>query len=139
MKVTGPSSGSPGAAPSAGTGKTEGKTEVGAEPASKTEGKTEGSGKAFAQKLGGAESTTHSAPGALSAQKSSATADIAADLQAGRLQPKAAVQKLLDQVLARQVGADAPPAFREKVRAALQETLENDPLLSEKLRSLDNR
>ena len=43
---------------------------------------------------------------------------------------------MLDHVLAQQLGPDAPPAVRDQVRAALQETLENDPLLADKLRAL---
>ncbi len=65
-----------------------------------------------------------------------ATAAIAGDLDAGRLSPAAAVDRILEQVLAQQVGADAPPAVRERVRAALQDALENDPLLAEQLRRL---
>ena len=65
-----------------------------------------------------------------------AVSDLAADLQAGRLTRDGAVQKLLDRVIARQVGADAAPAVREKVRAALADALESDPLLAEKLKSL---
>ena len=65
-----------------------------------------------------------------------ATTAIAGDLDTGRLTPAAAVDRVLEQVLAQQVGADAPAAVRERVRAALQDALENDPLLAEKLRRL---
>ena len=64
------------------------------------------------------------------------TAALARDLEAGRLTPAAAVDQILEQVLAQQVGPDAPAAVREQVRAALKDALENDPLLAEQLRRL---
>jgi hypothetical protein len=65
-----------------------------------------------------------------------AVSDLAADLQAGRLTPRAAVAEVLERVVAHQVGDDAPLAVRERVRAALEEALETDPLLAEKLKAL---
>jgi hypothetical protein len=141
MKVTGPNSG-------AGSPDT-GKTGVGrAEEAGKPQGKPgvaepESAGKAFAETLSGpkADSTKTNPARAIAEAKPAGAltgvADIAADLKAGRLQPKAAIEKVLDQILSRQLGADAPAGVREKVRAALQETLESDPLLAEKLRDLE--
>jgi hypothetical protein len=102
-------------------------------------GRAEGTGgAAFAEKMNAAapasgQPAVDGARGPVDA----ATAAIAADIKAGRLTPGAAVEKLLDQVVAKQLGADAPAALREKIRAALQETLQDDPLLAEKLASLE--
>jgi hypothetical protein len=63
--------------------------------------------------------------------------DLAADLDAGRLTPSGAIDKILDRVLARQVGPEAPAAVREQVRMALQEAIASDPMLADKLRQLD--
>lgn len=59
--------------------------------------------------------------------------DVAADLRTGKLSPQAAIEKVLERVMSQQLGADAPPAVRERVRTALQDALESDPLLLEKL------
>lgn len=64
------------------------------------------------------------------------TTDIAADLRSHRLTPRASVEKIIERVVDRQVGPDAPAAVRESVRTALEDALENDPLLAEKLRQL---
>ena len=108
---------------------------VGATDASSAAGRTEGSGRAFAEKLAAAGSPPGAAPAARPAELNP-TATIASDLHAGRLTPAAAVDRILEQVLDQQVGADAPAAVREQVRAALQDALENDPLLAEQLRRL---
>jgi len=65
-----------------------------------------------------------------------AIGDLAADLQAGRLTRDGAIEKLVDRVIAQHAGPDAPPAVREKVRAALADALDGDPLLAEKLKAL---
>ena len=57
-------------------------------------------------------------------------------MQAGKLTPETAVDKLLDRVVAQQVGPDAAAAVRDRVRAALRDALESDPLLAEKLERL---
>lgn len=62
--------------------------------------------------------------------------DLAADLKAGKLAPRAAIDKIVDRVVARQIGPETPAAVRDQVRAALQEAVESDPLLAEKLRQL---
>ncbi len=61
---------------------------------------------------------------------------IATDLHAGRISAAAAVDKLVQQVLDRQLGAGAPAAIRSKVEAALRDALESDPLLGDKLKAL---
>jgi|SRR4051812_30911538 len=63
-------------------------------------------------------------------------ADIAADLRAGAISPEAALDRVIDRVLAQQVGPDAPSAVRAQVAAALRQALEDDPLLAQKLRAL---
>jgi hypothetical protein len=65
-----------------------------------------------------------------------AVGDLVADLRAGKISPQAALEKVIDRVLAQQVGPDAPPAVRERVGAALRQALEDDPLLADKLRKL---
>lgn len=142
MKVSGPNAGPGVGAPegAAGTGPDEAAGPVGGTDktgAADAIERTEDAGRAFAEKLAAAGSP----PAAASATPArpaelSATAEIARDLDAGRLTPAAAVDRILEQVLAQQIGADAPAAVREKVRAALQDALENDPLLAEKLRRL---
>jgi hypothetical protein len=137
MKVTGPNAGPPGTgSDTAATGV--GEADAGAKPDAARA--AEGSGQAFAEKLAGIapEAAAPAAGAASGAQRAAAipTAQIAADLQAGRLQPAAAIEKLLDEVVSRQLGPDVPAAVRDQLRATLRETLESDPLLAEKLRSL---
>jgi hypothetical protein len=43
---------------------------------------------------------------------------------------------VVERVIDRQLGAGAPAAVREKLRASLRDALENDPLLAEKLKAL---
>ncbi len=159
MKVSGPNSGpgigapdaASGAGPDEPAGAAEGAAEgaanvgssagVGATDASAAVGRTESSGRAFAEKLAAAGPPSGPTPTAAPAAPARpperpATSAIAGDLDAGRLTPGAAVDKMLEQVMAREVGPDAPAAVRERVRAALQEALENDPLLAEKLKRL---
>ena len=62
--------------------------------------------------------------------------DLAADLRAGRLTPQAAIGKVLERVVEKQVGPGAPPQVRDRIREALQDALESDPLLAEKLSRL---
>jgi len=131
MKVTGPSSGPPGAPPGAGGADQVKKPDAGTGAA-----RTEGSGKAFAERMDGAAPAHEAAVARTQRPLDAAAAQIAADLRAGRLQPREAIEKVLDRVVTSQLGADAPAAMREKVRAALLETLESDPLLAEKLAEL---
>ena len=148
MKVSGPDSGAGLVPPDGATG---------AEPAGATEGQpsdasgaqpTEGAERAFAETLaatptGGPAATSPFATSPFATSPSGpapgahATGAIAAELDAGRLTPAAAVERVLEQVLARQLGNEAPAAVRERVRAALQEALESDPLLADKLRRLE--
>lgn len=61
---------------------------------------------------------------------------LSTDVQAGRISAASAVDKIVQQVLDRQLGAGAPAAIRSKVEAALRDALESDPLLGEKLKAL---
>jgi len=142
MKVTGPGTGpgAPPAVPEASAGTDQAGAAGGARP----------SGQAFADKLAsvgapGAPDPAAAAAGPPGGASPGVAAqgvggivspEIAADLAAGRLSPRAAVERVIEQVLSRQLGADAPAAVREKVRAALEDALENDPLLADKLRRL---
>lgn len=98
--------------------------------------KTGASGRAFADKL--EASRTAAASADMPAQASGvAVADLAARVQAGHLTSRAAVDQIVERIVASQVGPQAPAGVRERVKAALEDALENDPLLAEKLRHLD--
>lgn len=92
----------------------------------------------FAEKLKPGDPTTGaaSAGGASSATAASGVADLAAALKAGTLTPRAAVDRVIDRVVEKQLGAHAPAAAREKLRAALEDAVADDPLLAEKIRGL---
>lgn len=93
----------------------------------------------FADKLGGAKATdptTKAAAGQAPAAPTGLTGDIAAELQAGRITPKAALDRVIDRIVDKQLGANAPAAIRQKVRAALEDAVADDPLLSEKIKNL---
>ena len=133
MKVTGP--GQPPAPGASGpeTGNRSDKIDKAAIPGGPSE-----SGKAFAEKVTGPRATGTAAaargpirPGDV------AVNDLVADLRAGKLTSRAAIDQVLERVVARQVGPEAPPAVRDQIRAALQEAVQSDPLLAEKLRHLD--
>jgi hypothetical protein len=98
-------------------------------------------GKGFAAKLGAAKTEvvgkgSLAAGKAEKARKSMPVSDIGAELKAGRLTPQAAIDKVIERVLDRQVGRKAGPAVREKLGAALRESLADDPLLAAKVRAL---
>jgi hypothetical protein len=91
----------------------------------------------FAEKVSGpppAEARSAAGPARTS---DVAVSDLAAELRAGKLTSRTAVDQVIDRVVARQVGPEAPPAIRDQVRAALRDAIENDPLLAGKLRQLD--
>jgi hypothetical protein len=78
-----------------------------------------------------------SGSGPISAAPAAAgVADLAAALKAGTLTPQAAVDRVIDRVVEKQLGAGAPAAAREKLRAALEDAVADDPLLAEKIRGL---
>ncbi len=93
-------------------------------------------GRAFADKLSGPGNAHLAKGGGPRHPASVAVQDLAVDLQAGKLDGRAAVDQLIDRVVGVQLGQDAPARVREQVRAALREALDDDPLLAEKLRGL---
>jgi hypothetical protein len=90
-------------------------------------------GPRFADRLAGAPPAQ---PAAAAGRTDTITADLAADLRAGRITPQAAIDKVIDRIVDRQLGAGAPPAVREQVRMALVDAVADDPLLGEKLKQL---
>jgi hypothetical protein len=125
-KVTGPGSGPAGSGPIGGSD--ESRPSVG--------------GPRFADKLGQSETAAQaSKPTAATPQigqtsHAGLTADLAAELRAGKITPKAAVDRVIDRVVDKQLGAHAPAATREKLRAALEDAVADDPLLADKIRGL---
>jgi len=61
---------------------------------------------------------------------------LAADLDAGKLDARTAVDRLIEHVVNLQVGSGASPQAREQVAAALREAVASDPLIAEKLKRL---
>jgi hypothetical protein len=98
--------------------------------------------KGFADKLarasgsGKAHAATATQPAA-HAGRVPAVADIAKALQAGQIAPQAALDRVVELVVSRRVGPKGPAAVREKLGAALRQTLEDDPILAAKIRALD--
>jgi hypothetical protein len=95
----------------------------------------------FADKLAGPAPVAGAArPAASSVARapstSGLTSDLAAELGAGKISAKAAIDRVIDRVVDHQVGANAPAALREQVRAALESAVADDPLLSEKIKTL---
>lgn len=118
MKINGP--GTPGLPPEAVGGSEASR----AKPAGAT-------GKTFTDRV-----ENPAGPRSPAATPGSMIADITAELKVGALSPEAAIEKVLDRVLARQLGSDAPAPVREQVRAALREAIASDPHLAEKVRAL---
>jgi len=131
MKVNGPSqSPAPGVSGPEGTGAPSG--------VSSDKAATE-PGKSFAEKVSGPRPTDPAAAvgaGGTVRKNDMLVGDIATDLRTGKLTSRAAVDKVMEGVIARQVGPEAPQVVRDRVRAALQDAIENDPLLADKLRQL---
>lgn len=90
---------------------------------------------AAAEKVGGA-AAVRGTPSPEAVAAIDMVKDVSADLNAGKISPQAAVDKIVGRVLDAQLGKDASPAVREKVEAALREALASDPLLLQKVGSL---
>jgi hypothetical protein len=100
-------------------------------------GVTSPQGPRFADKLRPGEAATGpDTPGA-AARISGSTAELAADLQAGRITPRAAIDRVIDSVVDKQLGTDAPAPVRAKLRAALEDAVADDPLLTGKIKALE--
>ena len=103
-------------------------------------------GARFAEKLGAPDATRPAGgPGAAAAAAAARgpkgielTADVAAELAAGRIDAKAALDRVIERIVDKQLGPGAPAAVRETVRTALERAVADDPVLSEKIRSLAN-
>ena len=125
-KVTGPGAGPPGGAPAEGgkaVGNDEGRPVAESRPP-------------FADKLKSAGAPTGTSGTPASSAAGSVTADLAADLKAGKISPQTAVDRVIDRVVDKQLGTNAPAAAREKLRAALENAVADDPLLADKIRGL---
>jgi hypothetical protein len=137
MKVTGPGSGAPpGATDEAGrAGGAAGSGGVTGPDEAAGKGKAEATtaaGKAFADKLEGASATTPAVgpAGALGAD--------GAALKAGTLSAETVLERAIGRILDKQVGAQAPPAVRAQVEAALRDAIASDPLLIDKIKILSS-
>lgn len=135
MKVTGPGSQGVGS-PTAEAEATRGKASIGEVKA--------GSGQAidaldkqpsFAETLATRRPAAAAAP-AQANGPNALTADIAADLKAGKVDAPRALERVVERILDRQLGADAPAEIRAQVRAALEDAVKGDPLIAERLRGL---
>ncbi len=105
--------------------------------ASKPSGIGPGKRSDFAAKLdkAGSKSAAAAQPRA-AAHRATSVSDIASDLRAARITPQAAIDKVIDRIVAKQLGIHASPAAKEKIGAALRERLADDPLLAAKVRTL---
>jgi hypothetical protein len=97
--------------------------------------------KGFADKLarvsGTAKARTATAPApAARAGRVSSVTDIGKALKAGEITPHEALDRVVERIVAGKVGPNGPSAIREKIRAALRQTLEDDPMLAAKIRAL---
>jgi hypothetical protein len=100
------------------------------------------SAKGFADKLAkasaGDKARAAAAPRpAARAGGTAGVADIASELKAGKITPQAALHRVVERIVTRQVGKKGPAALREKLAATLRQTLEDDPLLAAKVRTLE--
>jgi hypothetical protein len=128
-KVTGPGGGPPGSAPPEGA-------KIGGNDESRPVAESR---PPFADKLksaGTPTSTTSTTGKEAAAAAGGPTADLAAELKAGKISPQAAVERVIDRVVDKQLGTNAPAAVREKLRAALENAVADDPLLADKIRGL---
>jgi hypothetical protein len=126
-KVSGPGSGPPVGGP-------------GDDP--KSEGPSGVGGAKFADALAATDPSKRAGEPSATAAAGAArglTADVAAELAAGRIDAKAALDRVIERVVDKQLGPGAPAAVREKVRAALESAVADDPVLSEKIRALAAR
>jgi hypothetical protein len=105
----------------------------------KAPGVAESDGKAFANKLAGAKTASAHAANSASPMRSGkaiSVSDIGAELKAGKLTPGKAIDKVIERIVDKQVGAKASPKVRNQISAALRDSLADDPLLAAKVRAL---
>ena len=97
--------------------------------------------KGFAQKLAHASGPEKSRAARATqpsgrADKVAGVADIGKALKAGQITPQAALDRVVERIVARQVGVNGPAAIKKNLSAALRQTLEDDPMLAAKIRAL---
>ena len=102
----------------------------------KAPGVAETSGKAFATKLADAKAESIHAAKPMRSAKAISVSDIGAELKAGKLSPEKAIDKVIERIVDKQVGAKASPTVRGQISAALRDSLADDPLLAAKVRAL---
>ena len=102
----------------------------------KSESPSGAGGARFADKLGATDPARKTGEAGAASAARGLTGDVATELSAGRIDAKAAIDKVIQRVIDKQVGPGAPAAVREKVRAALESAIADDPLLSEKIKAL---
>jgi hypothetical protein len=96
--------------------------------------KGDGAGKTFAETVAGAGAARP--PAVAGTGGDPAVRALAAELDAGKLDARTAVDRLIEHVVNLQVGSGASPQAREQVAAALREAVASDPLIAEKLKRL---
>ena len=64
---------------------------------------------------------------------------VLADLRAGRIDAQQAVGRLVDDAVSRRVGAQAPEAVRERLRAELMDLLASDPHLGDLVKRMERK
>jgi hypothetical protein len=107
------------------------------QPGSKAKLPGVGEGKEFAVRLSSTEAAARSqVPRNPAVAKTTAISDIGADLKAGKITPGVAIDRVVERILDRQLGKNAGAAVREKIAAALRESLTDDPMLAAKVRAL---
>jgi hypothetical protein len=113
----------------------------GAAPAERTEGARpeETFAERLARGVSSSTSTADASRAAASADQPAAVgplATIVADWQAGKIDGRAAVDKVVETILAAHVAPTASDEVRDQVRSALRQALEEDPGLARKLRTV---
>lgn len=97
--------------------------------------KATAAGKAFTETLA-APGTTRASEPAATRPGDPAVRALAADLDAGKLDTRAAVDQLIEHVVNLQLGSGASPQAREQVAKALRDAIDSDPLIADKLKRL---
>jgi hypothetical protein len=95
--------------------------------------------KGFADKLAqaaGSRKAAHPSRSAARTGGASVIANIGRELKTGQLSPQAAIDRVVERIVARQTGPNTPAAVKELIGAALRQTLKDDPILAAKVRAL---
>ena len=103
----------------------------------KTDASNAADGPEFAQALQTPQGVEQ-APQVFAPQASTTIAEVTAKIKAGELTEAQAAELLIDAVV-RQTAERMAPALRERLRAALRDLVENDPVLAQKVRYLTDR